>query len=451
MSRHGETLTDTTKQELLDALGAGEYGVVERVTADLHPADVAETIDLLEDERAQLRLFAILPSQQASEVIRELNDPTVELLLDHLSDARLTSILEKLDTDDAADLIATLSKERQQLVLDRANPATRREVEELLAYPVDTAGGLMKTEVAAVDGSATVEEVREYIRSQGDLFHDIHNVFVTGDSGQLVGYIPLRRLVLAGDFTEAGMIMETDPVAANVDLDQEEVAHLFEKYDLLSLAVVDATDRLVGRITIDDVVDVIEEEATEDILRLAGVAEGAKIAGPAEAVRTRLPWLALHLVTASMGAVAISMFEATIQVLAAAAALMTIVASQGGNAGIQTMTLVVRGLALGNLEPRQYARILGRECLTALTNGALLGAISGFAVYLWRGDALLGAVLGAAMLLNLLVAAVFGSLVPLGLKVIGIDPAVASSTLVTAGTDILGFLIFLGMLTTVMQ
>lgn len=451
MSRHSDTETSEMKQELLDALSAGDYGTVERIAGDLHPADVAETIDLLEDTRSQLRLFAILPSQQASEVIRELDESTIELLRDHLSDARLTSILEQLDTDDAADLIAALSEERQQIVLDRASPATRREIEELLTYSEDTAGGLMKTEVAAVDRSATVEEVREYIRSQGDLFHDIHNVFVTGEGGRLVGLIPLRRLVLAADFTEAEKIMEADPVAASVDLDQEEVAHLFEKYDLLSLAVVDPTGRLVGRVTIDDIVDVIEEEATEDILRLAGVTEGAKIAGPAEAVRTRLPWLALHLVTASMSAVAISMFEATIQVLAAAAALMTIVASQGGNAGIQTMTLVVRGLALGNLEPRQFGRILGRECLTALTNGALLGSVSALAVYLWRGDALLGAVLGVAMLLNLLVAAVFGSLVPLGLKVIGIDPAVASSTLVTAGTDILGFLIFLGMLTAVMQ
>jgi len=449
MSRQGERDPGIAKQELLDALAAGEYGEVERLAAELHPADVAQLIDLLEDERAQLRLFAILPAQQASEVIRELNEETVEILRDHLSDARLISILEKLDTDDAADLIAELSEERQQSVLDRADPATRREVEELLSYRDDTAGGLMKTEVAAVDRSATVQEVREYIRSQGDLFHDIHNVFVTGERGRLVGYIPLRRLVLAGDSTQAERIMETEPVAATVDVDQEEVAHLFEKYDLLSLPVTDANGRLVGRITIDDIVDVIEEEATEDILRLAGVAESAKIAGPAEAVRTRLPWLALHLVTASMSALAISMFEATIQVVAAAAALMTIVASQGGNAGIQTMTLVVRGLALGNLEPRQFARILGRECLTALTNGALLGGVSGLAVYLWRGDALLGAVLGAAMMVNLMVAAIFGSLVPIGLKVVGIDPAVASSTLVTAGTDILGFLTFLGMLTAV--
>jgi magnesium transporter len=449
MSRQGEINTSIAKQELVAALAAGEYADVERLAADLHPADVAELIDLLEDQRAQLRLFAILPSLQASEVIRELDDATVGLLRDHLSDARLTSILENLDTDDAADLIAALSEERQQNVLDRATPATRREVEELLTYPEDSAGGLMKTEVAAVDRSASVEEVREYIRSQGDLFHDIHNVFVTGDGGRLLGYIPLRRLVLAGDSTVAEAIMEADPVAANVDLDQEEVAHLFEKYDLLSLAVTDPTNRLVGRITIDDIVDVIEEEATEDILRLAGVTEGAKIAGPAEAVRTRLPWLALHLLTASMGAAAISMFEGTIQVLAAAAALMTIVASQGGNAGVQTMTLVVRGLALGNLEPRQFGRILWRECLTAVTNGALLGTVSGFAVYLWRDDPLLGAVLGAAMMINFLVAAVFGSLVPIGLKVVGIDPAVASATLVTAGTDILGFLIFLALLTAV--
>jgi magnesium transporter len=446
MSTHADIEPEQAKAELLAALAAGEYADVETLATGMHPADVAQTIDQIDEERTKLRLFAILSAQQASEVIRDVNESTVELLRDHLSDARLSSILEKLDTDDAADLIASLSAERQQNVLDRASPATRREVEELLVYEEDTAGGIMKTEVAAVDGSATVLEVREYIRSQGDLFHDIHNIFVTGEEGRLVGYVPLRRLVLASDATEVTKIMESDVVAVSADVDQEEVAHVFEKYDLLSLAVIDANERLVGRITIDDIVDVMQEEATEDILRLAGVAETAKIAGPAEAVRTRLPWLALNLVTASMSAVAISLFEHTIQALAAAAALMTIVASQGGNAGVQTMTLVVRGLALGTLEPRQFLRILGRECLTALTNGAVLGTTAGLAVYIWRGDALLGAVLGGAMVLNLLIAALFGSLIPLGLKVIGIDPAVASSTLVIAGTDVLGFLIFLGML-----
>ncbi len=324
----------------------------------------------------------------------------------------------------------------------------RRNVAGLLSYPEDSAGGIMKTEVATATTSETVREVIDSIRRQADNFHDVHNVFVTDEQHRLRGIVPLRALLLHDDDTELERFMETEVVSVEVDVDQEEVARIFERYDLLSVPVVDALGRVVGRITVDDIVDVISEEATEDILKLAGVGdENLTGAGPAEAMRSRLPWLFLNFLTASLSAATIAMFEDTIRHIAVAAGLMTIVASQGGNAGMQTMTVLVRGIALGEVRASQAWRVLLRECTTSLLNGAVLGLLAGVMVYAWQGNAALALVMGSALLVNLLVAAAVGSIVPLGLRALGIDPAVSSSVLVTATTDILGFFVFLSLLT----
>jgi magnesium transporter len=435
-------------ETIVGLLEAGNVAKLTRYAAGLHPADVAETLDALEDPEQKLRLFGVLQAPEASEVIRKVGETTHAILLESLGDARLSALLEHLDTDDAADLLAELPVHRRRILLQRVSPEIRHDVQDLLKYAEDTAGGIMKTEVASVSSGTTVREMTEYIRRHREDFHDLHNVFVTDARGRLLGTVPVRSLILASDETPADAIMERDVVSVRVDVDQEEVAHLFEKYELLSLPVVDSLDRLVGRITVDDVVGIIEEEATEDILRLAGVAaESAEQTGPTRAIRTRLPWLTLNLITASASAATIALFEGTIQTVAIAAALMTIVASQGGNAGNQTMTLIVRGLALGDVEPRQVLRIAGREILVAVSNGTMLGLVAGTAVYLWRGDLGLSMVLGCGILINLCVAAIAGTMVPLGLKSLGIDPAVASSVLVVAFTDILGFFTFLGLLT----
>ncbi len=365
-----------------------------------------------------------------------------------LSDTRLSSMLERLDTDDATDLLINIPAERQQVLLERASPEVRRDVEELLSYPQDSAGGIMKTEVASCTAATTVREATEYLRRNADQFHDVHNVFVTDAKNRLLGQVGIRRLLLADENTPLLRLMDTDITSVEVGVDQEEVAVLFEKYDLLSLPVVDASNRLAGRITIDDIVDVITEEATEDIMNLAGMApESLAPTSRLEPIRSRLPWLALNLLTATLSAATVSLFEDTIQHIAIAAGLMTIVASQGGNAGIQTMTVVVRGLALGELQPAQAWRVLGNELVTALVNGVALGAVAGTISYLWRGNAWLSLVLGFSLVATLQVSAIVGSLVPLGLKRLGVDPAVGSSVLVTATLDIFGFFFFLGLLT----
>ncbi len=435
------------RERLAELLETGDRQAVADLVRDLHPADVAEILNALEEPQQITALFDALTPDQASEVAREINDTAWEALEAHLADARLMEILERLDTDDAADVLGRLTPVRRINLLRRLSPQLRRDLDELLAYPEDSAGGIMKTEVAAVPASATVREIIEYLRRNAEQLHDVHNVFVVDRRGRLLGAITLRQLLLASEDATASDIMDRDIVSVRADVDQEEVARLFEKYDLLSLPVVDSLDRLVGRITVDDIVDVMEEEATEDILRLAGVSgEEVTVSHPLHAVRNRLPWLVLNLVTASAAAATISLFEKTIQTVAIAAALMTVVASQGGNAGNQTMTLTVRALALGQLEVRSILRIVGRESLIGLVHGLVLGGIAGAGVYLWRGDLHLALVLSAAMVLNLQIAAWVGTAVPLALHAIGIDPAVASSVLVTAATDILGFFLFLTLL-----
>ncbi len=425
----------------------GRITEVRRRLADLHSADIADLLDKLDEADEKLRLYALLEPDVASDVIRDVGDTSRDIILEHLSDDRLAEVVERLDTDDATDLIGGLPHERRGTVLDQASPETRREVEDLLAYPPDTAGGIMKKEVAAVTVGSTVAEVIAQIRARADIYHDIHNVFVIDFRGHLVGVIPLRRLILADTGIPVEQVMDTDMISIPVDLDQEHAAQRFEKYDLLSVPVVDPIGRLVGRITIDDIVDVIAEEATEDILALGGLGlEAARPMTAMSAIRVRLPWLGLNLLTATAGAATVALFEETIATLAIAAAFMNIVAIQGGNAGVQTMTLIVRGLALGEIEGKDAGRLLGRELLTALANGAVLGLVSAAMAYAWTGNAQLSVVLGIALLVNLLIAAVLGSLVPIGLKKVGVDPAVSSNVFVTAGTDILGFFVFLGML-----
>ena len=321
---------------------------------------------------------------------------------------------------------------------------------QLLRYPADVAGGIMQTEYVAVPEGARVEQAIEMIRNNVDEVSDLHSVFIIDQDTHLVGVLPLRKLILARatDLVEQIMDMDRQVISVRVDLDQEEVAQVCKKYDLVSLPVVDTSGKLVGLITVDDVVDVLEEEATEDIYKLANLSEEEEVfESPWRSIRHRLPWLGLNLLTTTLSASVITFFEDTIQTLAVAAAFMTIVAAQGGNAGIQTLTVIVRGLALGEVNLNHAKRVLFKELSVALGNGVILGCIAGFIAYLWEGNPLLGGVLALALLVNLIVAAFVGSMVPFTLGRLGVDPAVASNVFVTACTDIVGFFSFLGILT----
>ena len=333
-------------------------------------------------------------------------------------------------------------------MLDEVPRDVSAEVSQLLRYPEDTAGGIMQVEYVAVPQGTRIDQAIEMIRGRSDEVQDLHTVFIVNAMHRLIGVLPLRKFILAQPDDLVETVMDPQVISVCADLDQERVATMFKKYDLISLPVVDGDGRLLGRITVDDVVDVMEEEATEDIYKLAGLDEEEEVLdSPWQSIRLRLPWLALNLVTTTLSALVIAFFEGTIRQIAIAAAFMTIVAAQGGNAGVQTLTVIVRGIALGAVTLTQTRRVLVKELTIALGNGVSLGAAAGLVAYWWKGDATLGVVLALALLTNLLVAALVGSVVPLTLRRLGVDPAVASNVFVTACTDICGFLSFLGILT----
>jgi magnesium transporter len=439
---------ETQIETLLILAELGQEEQVQAGLANLHPADLAELLDALEEPEVKQKIFGFLDSDRASAVLSLVSPLTQEELTQELSSAELGELVERLDSDDAADLLGSLPEEQAQAVLDQVPEELSTEMARLLRYPPDTAGGIMQTEHVAVPEGTRVEQAIELVRSRSEDIPDIHNVFVIDQGRRLVGVLPLRKLILAQPYDLVDRVMDRQVISARVDLDQEAVGQLFKKYDLVSVPVVDPQGVLLGRITVDDVVDVLEEEATEDIYKLAGLGGEDGVLDPAwRSIRRRLPWLALNLLTTTLSATVISFFEGTIQVVAIAAAFMTMVAAQGGNAGIQTLTVIVRGLALGEVSLAHTKRVLLKELLVSLGNGIALGAAAGLVAYLWKGEPLLGAVLALALMVNLIVAAFVGSMIPFTLRWLGIDPAIASNVMVTACTDICGFLSFLGILT----
>jgi magnesium transporter len=421
---------------------------VATTVAALHPADLAELLNVLPRADSRRSVFRLLEPAVAATVIAHVSPATRIEVLETMSAEDLRRIVEELDSDDAADLLGSVSKERAQAVLQGLPGSLSARIQQLLKYPPDTAGGLMKSEYAAVVEGATVEEAVEIVRTLAEAVADIHNVLVVDHRFHLLGVLPLSRLILARAGETVDAVMDRQIVSVTVDTDQEEVARLFRKYDLVSLPVTDPRGALLGRITVDDVVDVLEEEANEDFSKLSGLGEEEPLFdSPLRAIRRRLPWLGLNLLTTSLSASVIGLFQGTIESMALAAALMTIVAAQGGNAGVQTLTVMVRGMALGQVNFTQARGILLKELAVACGNGVALGIAAGLVTYVLHRQGLLATVLGIALAVNFLVAALVGSLIPLILRWLRADPAVASSVFVTACTDMGGFLVFLGLLT----
>jgi magnesium transporter len=428
------------------AESGGEEEIREAVAA-LHPADVAELIDIAEPVDTKIKVFRVLAPETAPAVLSLVAPSTREKIVQDLSVEQLQEIFLELDSDDAADLVALLPGETAQRILTGLPGPVSARIQQLMKYPADTAGGLMQSEYAAVLEGATVEEAVEIVRTLAETVTDIHNVFVVDHRFHLLGVLSLAQLILARAGQTVDAVMDRQVISVTVSTDQEEVAQLFRKYDLLSLPVTDPRGALLGRITIDDVVDVLEEEASEDFSKLAGLGQEEPIFdSPMRAIRRRLPWLGLNLVTTSLSASVIGLFQGTIQSMAIAAALMTIVAAQGGNAGVQTLTVMVRGLALGQITAAHARAILFKELAVACGNGVALGFAAGVSGYVLHRQPLLAVVLGLALLVNYLVAALVASLIPLTLHSFRADPAVASSVFVTACTDLCGFFAFLGFL-----
>lgn len=435
-------------EKVLDAVDAGDGETARALVEPLHPADVADLIELARaDEREGL--VAALAELVDAEVLAELNEHVREILISEMAPERVAEIAGELDTDDAVAIIEDLEEDDQRAVLRAMEPDDRAAIEEALTYGEETAGRLMQRDLIAVPEHWNVGQVIDYLRSDAELANDFWEVFVVSPSHHPVGTCKLSVILRSPRATSVADIMALEQTLIPVDMDQEDVALRFQKYALVSAAVIDANGRLVGMITVDDIVHIIQAEASEDVLLLSGAGEGDINEPVLDSYKARVRWLIANLLTALLASTIIRLFEGSIERLAILAALMPIVAGVGGNAGTQTLAVTVRALATNQLTGSNRWRAVGREMRVALMNGLTVATLVGIAVTLILGSGQLGAVIAAAMLFNVLIAGFAGVLVPLTLERWGADPAVASSIFVTMVTDSMGFLLFLGLATAV--
>lgn len=413
----------------------------------LHPADSAQIINELPSEY-QLSAFSLLNTENASDVIHDLHDELREEILETIQQPRLVKMIDEMDSDEATDIAAELDEKQLKDVLEKIDKEDSEEIKQLLVYDEESAGGLMQKEIIAVNADMKRDEMIEYIRKSHEEVENIHYVFVVDDKNILLGIIEISRLLLAKPQREARDIMDKNVISVPVDMDQEQVAHMFRKYDIYILPVVDKANQLLGRITVDDIIDVIDDEASEDVYKMVGLeSEDRVFTSPLSSVRKRLPWLTLNLFTALLVSSVVGIFESTIKQLSFLAVLMPIVAGLGGNSGTQTLTVITRGIALGELTLHNTFKAILKEISVGIINGILIGSVAMLLAYLFKGNILLGVVLAAAMICNMFIAGLVGSLIPVIMKRLKFDPALASSVIITMLTDIGGFASFLGLAT----
>ena len=430
--------------QVLDAVDAGDDETARKLVKPLHPADVADLIELAaRDEREGL--VKALAGIVDADVLAEMNEHVREALLDALDPEQVADLAGQMETDDAVAILEDLEEDEQRAVLRAMEPDDRAAIEEALTYPEESAGRLMQRDLIAVPEHWKVGQVIDYLRSSKELTSDFWEVFVVSPSHHPVGTCKLSSILRSPRSARITDVMQREQSLIPVDMDQEDVALRFQKYALVSAAVVDGAGRLVGMITVDDVVHIIQEEAGEDVLLLSGAGDGDINEPILLTVRTRLGWLIVNLGTAILAAAVVGGFEAEISKLAVLAVLMGIISGMGGNAGTQTLAVVVRALATNQLTSSNTWRMIRRELLIATANGIALALITGGGTILIYHNIPLGLVMGAAMIINNLVAGLSGILIPIALERARIDPAVSSAVFVTMMTDVLGFFSFLGL------
>ena len=412
-----------------------------------HPADLAAVYGELQ-ERDRKAAFAVVVERSpklAMESAAELGPELAAQLLADRPAEEIAKLIQEIPSDDAAALVDYLPEELSTAVLELMRPKESGQVGNLLEFPEKTAGRIMNPNVFALTEDLTVGEGISQLQSSRDV-EMVFYLYIVDARRHLVGVTSLRRLLLVSPDTPLKRIMTPDVISVRVDTDQEEAARLVASYNLLAIPVVDEENKLVGVITVDDVIDVIKDEATEDIYRLAGVTSDERVfTPPGESLTKRLPWLAVNLVTAFIAASVVSLFEHTIDQVVALAVFMPIVAGMGGNAGTQTLTVIVRGIALGELTWSNSRKALIKEALVGVGNGIACGLVGGGVVWLMQGTPWMGVILAMAMIINMFVAAIAGTLIPLSLRALKVDPALASSVFITTLTDVFGFFSFLGL------
>lgn len=427
------------------ALSEGDWNDVTSLLETLKRSDQADVFSDLPTEQQQ-EILPLLTPESSADILEELEDEDVVEIANRMETDRLVEIVDEMEPDEAADLLGDIRPEQAEEVLSQIDDAD--EVRSLLEHPDETAGGVMTALEVHIFQDMTVDEAIWHLRHLSPDSEEIYYLFVQDKKYRLVGVVSLRQLVIARPGTLIRDIMDKEPVFVHVHADQEEAARLMQRYDLLALPVVDANHILVGMITYDDLLDVLEDEATEDIYRLGGIPKEQPVdVRLSSAMKTRLPWLVLNLITALVSAAILSLFENTIAQVAALAAFFPIVAGVSGSAATQTLTVTVRGLALGDINPKEGLKTLARELFLGLVNGLSIGLIVAVIALVWKGTPLLGLVVGAATLLNMICAGIAGVIVPLLMQRLKLDPALASPILVTTTTDTLGYFFYLGLAT----
>ena len=410
---------------------------------EIHPADAADIIENL-NENDREKLIKLNSFKIDPEVFIELNESIQSEIIKYLSSETIISILKNLESDNAIKILENLDEKNKNIVLNSLPPKDRFALQESLSYPEDTAARLMQREFTAIPSNWSVGQTIDYLRENKDLPEEFLEIFIVDNEFKPIGTVPSSKVLRTSRDTKMQSIMLETQLSIPVDMDQEEVGHLFENYNLNSACVVDKSNKLVGMITSDDVLTVLKEEAEEDALRLAGVGDEEITDGVFKKTKRRFNWLLLNLFTAFIATWVIYMYEDAIKEMVLLAVLMPIVASMGGNAGMQTLAVTIRALATKELSAGNFSKIVTKEFIIGILNGIIFAVIAATIVQLWLDQINLSILIAVAMILNMIVAGLFGILVPVALKRMKIDPAVASSVFVTTITDVVGFLSFLG-------
>ena len=418
---------------------------IRRLLSGMHPSEVAHSIESLPPKERKF-LWSLIDTQDEGEIIAELHDEIQQELISEISAEELITILGDLELDEIVDILQVLPDRKTENILSAMSMRDRKRIREALEYPEDSAGGLMNTDIISVRPKHNLEVVMRYLRAQRELPKNTDQIFVVSRENKFLGSLPISTIIVSDPNLNVRELMETETQPLLVDLNDKDVSRLFEQNDWVSAPVIDKESNLIGRITIDDVVDVIMEDADQNFLGMAGVAEDT-FAPPARAAKSRILWLSINLLTAFIASMTISLFQATIDQIVYLAILMPIVASMGGVAGTQTLTIMIRGLTLQQINHSNLQWLYKREIAVSIVNGILLSILVGGITYLWFKDIIIAILICVAMVVNLVFSAIAGIFIPIILRKFNQDPAIAGSVVVTTVTDVIGFFSFLGLAT----
>ena len=427
-----------------EKIQSSDIQFINQTLKDLHEADIANLIENLSNE-TRVKLIELEEFNIDPDIFIELNESIQSEVLQLLSTESIINIIKRLESDDSIKILENLEKGKKETVLEKLPPKDKFLLEEGLSYPEDSAARIMQREFTAVPSNWSVGQTIDYLRENKDLPKEFLEIFIVDNEFKPIGTVPSSRVLRTSRDSKMNSIMAEMPVLISVNMDKEEVGHTFESYNLVSAGVVNKDNKLVGMITADDVVTVVQEEAEEDALRLAGVGDEEITDSVLIKTKRRFNWLLLNLFTALLATWVISNFGASIEQMVALAFLMPIVASMGGNAGMQTLAVTIRAIAKKELSTSNFNRVVGKEFIIGILNGVIFAIITAVIVQLWFKEINLSLLIGVSMILNMIVAGLFGILVPVSLKKMNIDPALASSVFVTTITDVIGFLSFLGL------